>query len=206
MGLVGRRQDVALVMAKHELSERHACKLLEVDRSSYRYEPQPDRNAELRQKLIELAKQKTRYGYRRLLALLERRGWAVNHKRLERLYRQEHLAVRRLKRKRLIRPAAPMTEVQRADQEWSMDFVMDGLATGRAIRALTVVDSYTRECLAIEVDSCLSSRRVTRTLEWIISQRANPDALRCEMIHSNVRVTRRLDRQLSTSIARHSRV
>jgi len=180
MELVGRRQDVALVMAKHELSERHACKLLEVDRSSYRYEPQPDRNAELRQKLIELAKQKTRYGYRRLLALLERRGWAVNHKRLERLYRQEHLAVRRLKRKRLIRPAAPMTEVQRADQEWSMDFVMDGLATGRAIRALTVVDSYTRECLAIEVDSCLSSRRVTRTLEWIISQRANPDALRCD--------------------------
>ncbi len=61
-----------------------------------------------------------------------------------------------------------------------MDFVMDGLATGRAIRALTVVDSYTRKCLAIEVDSCLSSRRVTRTLDWIISQRHQPDALRCD--------------------------
>jgi len=127
-------------MAEHSLSERHACKLLEVDRSSYRYEPQPDRNADLRQRLVELAKQKPRYGYRRLLALLGRRGWVVNPKRLERLYREEHLAVRRLKRKRLIRPAAPMTNVQRADQEWSMDFVMDGLATGRAIRALTVVD------------------------------------------------------------------
>jgi putative transposase len=168
------------VMAEHSLSERHACKLLDVDRTSYRYEPQPDRNAELREKLVELAKQKPRYGYRRLLALLGRRGWTVNHKRLERLYREEHLAVRRLKRKRLVRPAAPMTDVRRADQEWSMDFVMDGLATGRAIRALTVVDSYTRECLAIEVDSCLSSRRVTRTLEWIISQRSRPGAVRCD--------------------------
>jgi putative transposase len=178
--LVGQRQDVALMMAEHSLSERHACKLLDLDRASYRYEPQPDRNAELREKLVELAKQKPRYGYRRLWALLERRGWVVNHKRLYRLYREEHLAVRRLKRKRLIRPAAPMTEVERADQEWSMDFVMDGLATGRAIRALTVVDSYTRECLAIEVDSCLSSRRVTRTLEWIIDQRSRPEAVRCD--------------------------
>jgi putative transposase len=180
VGLVGQRQDVALVMAEHSLSQRHACKLLDVDRTSYRYEPQPDRNAELREKLVELAKQKPRYGYRRLLALLGRRGWVVNHKRLERLYREEQLAVRRLKRKRLLRPAAPMTDVERADQEWSMDFVMDGLATGRAIRALTVVDSYTRECLAIEVDSCLSSRRVTRTLDWIISQRSRPDAVRCD--------------------------
>jgi putative transposase len=149
------------VMAEHSLSERHTCKLLEVDRSGYRYEPQPDRNAKVREKLIELAKQKPRYGYRRLLALLQRRGWVVNHKRL-------------------IRPAAPMTQVQRADQEWSMDFLMDGLATGRAIRALTVVDSYTRECLAIEVDSCLSSRRVTRTLDWIVAQRRKPEALRSD--------------------------
>ena len=153
------------MMAEHRLSQRRACKLLGVDRTSYRYEPQPDRNVELREKLIELAKQKPRYGYRRLLALLGRHGWRVNHKRLERLYQEEHLAVRRLKRKRLVRPAAPMTQVQQANQEWSMDFLMDGLATGRAIRAFTVVDSYTRECLAIEVDSCLSSRRVTRVLE-----------------------------------------
>lgn len=168
------------MMAEYGLSQRRACKLLDLDRSSYRYEPQPDRNGELRQVLIELAKQKPRYGYRRLQAVLERRGWRVNHKRLERLYQQEHLAVRRLKRKRLLRPAAPMTEARRVDQEWSMDFLMDGLATGRAIRALTIVDSYTRECLAIEMDSCLSSRRVTRTLEWIISQRSRPEALRCD--------------------------
>jgi putative transposase len=164
-------------MAQHSLSERHACKLLEVDRTSYRYEPQPDRNAELREKLIELAKQKPRYGYRRLHALLGRRGWVVNHKRLERLYREAHLAVRRLKRKRLIRPAAPMTQVERPDQEWSMDFLMDGLATGRAVRALTVVDSYTRECLAIEVDTALPGERVARVLDRLIKSGRKPEVI-----------------------------
>src|SRR5258706_4957136 len=123
-------------------------------RRSYRSEPQPDRNAALREQLIRLARQKPRYGYRRLGVLLDRSGQRVNHKRLYRIYREEHLAVRRLKRKRLIRPAAPIAVLARANQEWSMDFVMDGLATGRILRMLTVVDSYTRECLAIEVDSC----------------------------------------------------
>lgn len=166
--------------AEHGLSERRACKLLEVDRSSYRYEPKPDRNAELRQELMALARQRPRYGYRRLGVLLKRREWVVNHKRLERIYREEHLAVRRLRRKRLFRPAAPMTDVRQANQEWSADFLMDGLSSGRAVRVLTVVDNYTRECLAIEVDSCLSSRRVTRVLEWIMLQRGVPAAIRCD--------------------------
>jgi putative transposase len=167
-------------MAECSLSERRACKLLEVDRSSYRYEPQPDRNAALRQELIALARQKPRYGYRRLGVLLERRGYKANHKRLYRLYREERLAVRRLRRKRLVRPAATAATLNRPNQEWSMDFVMDGLATGRALRLLPVVDNYTRECLAIEVDSCLSSQRVTRVLEWVMEQRGKPDTLRCD--------------------------
>jgi putative transposase len=171
---------VALAMAECRLSERRACKLLEMDRSSYRYEPQPDRNAALRRELIALARQKPRYGYRRLGVLLERRGLRANHKRLYRLYREERLAVRRLRRKRLARPAAAVAMLIRANQEWSMDFVMDGLATGRALRLLTVVDNYTRECLAIEVDSCLSSQRVTRVLEWVMEQRGGPETVRCD--------------------------
>jgi putative transposase len=135
------------VVAEYGVSERRACKLLEMARSSYRYEPQPDRNAALREELIALARQKPRYGYRRLGVLLERRGHGVNHKRLYRIYREEHLAVRRLKRKRLVRPGAPIATLSRANQEWSIDFVMDGLATGRVLRMLTVVDGYTRECL-----------------------------------------------------------
>lgn len=171
---------MALVVEKFPMSERQACKLLEVDRGSYRYEPRPRDDGRLREEMVALAKQKPRYGYRRLGVLLARRGWKMNHKKLYRLYREEHLAVRRLKRKRLVRPAAPVAQLTRANQEWAMDFVMDGLATGRAVRALTVVDEYTRECLAIEVDSCLSSRRVTRVLEWAIQQRGKPEALRCD--------------------------
>ncbi len=85
------------------MSERKACKLLEVDRSSYVYEPRPDRNIELREELVKLARQKPRYGYRRLHVLLERRGHAVNVKRVYRLYVAEGLSVRRRKRKRLVR-------------------------------------------------------------------------------------------------------
>jgi putative transposase len=167
-------------MQEFGLSERQACRLLDVDRSSYRYEPQPRDDGRLREEMVTLAKQKPRYGYRRLGVLLERRGWKMNHKKLYRLYREEHLAVRRLRRKRLVRPAAPVAELTRANQEWAMDFVMDGLATGRAVRALTLVDEHTRECLAIEVDSCLSSRRVTRVLEWVIQMRGKPGSLRCD--------------------------
>jgi len=167
-------------MTEHRFSERQACKLLEMDRSSYRYEPQPDRNALLRQDLIAAAKRHPRYGYRMLAVKLKGQGWQVNHKRLERLYRQEHLMVRRMKRKRLCRVPQPMTSVDRANQEWSMDFVADGLETGRAIRALTVIDSHTRESPAIEVDSSLTSRRVTRVLDRIIEQRGKPQAVRCD--------------------------
>jgi len=171
---------VAFVVEKFQRSERQACKLLEVDRSSYRYDPRPRDDGRIREEMVALAKQKPRYGYRRLGVLLARRGWKLNHKRLYRLYREEHLAVRRLKRKRLVRPAAPVAELTRANQEWAMDLVVDGLGTGRALRALTAVDEYTRECLAIEVDSCLSSRRVTRVLEWVIQQRGKPEAVRCD--------------------------
>jgi putative transposase len=106
MELVGQRRDVALVMVDHGLSERHACKLMEVDRSSYRYERTSKPDTELRRKLVELAMQKPRYGYRQLDVLLARGGKQVNQKCIYRLYREENLAVRRLKRKR----------VQRSDQ------------------------------------------------------------------------------------------
>ena len=97
-----------------------------------------------------------------------------------RVYSEEHLAVRRLKRKRLVRPAPEGALLSRPNQEWAIDFVADGLATGRGLRMLTVVDSFTRECPAIEVDTGLSSRRVTRVLEWIISQRGAPEVIRCD--------------------------
>jgi putative transposase len=137
---------VAFVSAQFGQSEGTACKLLGVDRSSYRYEPKPDRNAELREELIKLARQKPRFGYRRLHAILERRGEAVNVKRIYRLYTEAGLAVRRRRRQRLARDPLASARLLRANQEWAMDFIVDGLANGRMVRILSVVDAYTREC------------------------------------------------------------
>ena len=180
MELVSVRRDVAFVMAEYGFSERQACKLVGMNRGSYRYEARPDRNQQLRQDLIALAREKPRYGYRRLFALLKRRGCQVNLKRIHRLYQEEKLGVRRMKRKRLRRAAALNEGLTGANQQWALDFVSDGIATGRGLRILTVVDSYTRECPVIAVDTSLSSRRVTRILEKVIAERGAPKTLRCD--------------------------
>jgi putative transposase len=180
MELVSARRDVALLVSEHQLSERQACRLLDLDRATYRYEARPDSNSQLREALLALAREKPRYGYRRLWAILDRRGWKVNVKRVYRLYRAEGLMVRRLKRKRLKRQEPINSLISRPNQEWALDFVSDALATGRALRALTTVDSYTRECPAIEVASGISSRQVTRTLDRIIEDRGKPASLRCD--------------------------
>jgi putative transposase len=99
--------------------------------------------------------------------------------RIYRLYRAEGLAVRRLKRKRLSRVAVA-SHLVRSNQEWALDFACDTLATGRAIRVLAVVDAFTRENLSLEVDTSLSSRRVTRSLEEVIEHRGKPEAIRCD--------------------------
>jgi putative transposase len=151
-----------------------------VERSSYRYEPRPDRNAELRIELVTLARQKPRYGYRRLHALLSRRGYEVNVKRIYRLYVEERLMVRRKKRKRLVRERATAPRLTGANQEWAMDFIVDGLATGRMVRILSVVDAYTRECLALEADTSLGSGRVTRVLDRLILERGRPENVRSD--------------------------
>jgi putative transposase len=169
-----------LVSGEYRLSERRACKLVGVDRASYRYEPRPDRNAELRAELVKLARQKPRYGYRRLHAVLERRGERVNVKRVYRLYAAEGLAVRRRRRKRLLRDHVAEPRLARANQEWAMDFIVDGLANGRMVRILSVVDAFTRECLALEADTSLGSGRVTRVLDRLIEERGVPENVRSD--------------------------
>jgi putative transposase len=178
--LVSARRDVTFVRNEYRFSERQACRLLDVDRTSFRYEARPDRNAGLTEALLELARQKPRYGYRRLWAVLARRGWAVNVKRVYRLYCREGLAVRRLKRKRLVRSAPINAHLTNANQEWALDFVTDGTASGRGLRMLTVVDSFTRECPAIEVNTGLSGRQVTRVLERAMADRGKPRTVRCD--------------------------
>ena len=160
------RRDVAFVMNEYRFSERRACRLLEIDRASYRYDARPDRNEQLREALVAEARQNPRFGYRRLwVVLTKKRGMKVDVKRVHRLYREEGLAVRRLKRKRIIRPVPSGAGVMAPNQEWAMDFVSDSLASGRSIRALTVVDSFTRECPVIEVATGISGQAVTRALD-----------------------------------------
>ena len=172
---------MVLTMTEHHLSERQACRLMEVDRSAYRYEPRPDRNAELRKALRAAAERHPRFGYRRLWVILtSREGWQVGIGRVHRLCRQEGLAVPRQKRQRL-RGVAPVNPLlTRPNQEWALDFVSDSLSSGRALRALTIVDSYTRVCPAIEVGTGMSSRQVTRTLDRIIERYGAPASLRCD--------------------------
>jgi putative transposase len=173
------RKDVAFAVEQFSLTERRVCKLVGLDRSSYRYEPRPDHNAALRQEVVNLARQKPRYGYRRLHALVSKGGFGASVQRVYRLYRAEGLMVRRLKRKRLAR-VAMASHLVRSNQEWALDFVSDSLATGRGIRVLTIVDAFTRENLSLEVDMSLSSRRVTRALEAVVDRRGNPEAIRCD--------------------------
>jgi putative transposase len=133
---------------------------------------------ELRQRMRGLALERPRFGYRRLRALLTREGWKVNHKRVYRLYRLEDLVVRRRRRKRLARGmGTPTAAPRRWNERWSMDFVSDCTAGGQTIRALTLVDDYTRECLAIVVDTSLGGLRVRRILEHVIGQRGRPESI-----------------------------
>lgn len=164
---------------QYAMSERHACRLIGLARSTKRYQRRSsDADQVLRQRLRTLALSRPRFGYRRLGVLLAREGRKANHKRIYRLYRLEGLMVRRRRRKRLVRGMDQMAPApQRNNERWSMDFVSDSLAGGRTIRALTLVDDYTRECLAIEVDTSLGGMRVRRVLEAVIAKRGRPERI-----------------------------
>jgi putative transposase len=170
-----RRAAVLFLGEGRGLSERRACGLLATHRSTARYRAHGRSDADIRARLRELAAEKRRYGYRRLHVLLRREGMLVNHKCVERIYREEGLSVRRRKRKRAagVRAETWLPATQ-PDQRWSLDFVSDALCWGRKLRMLTVVDTYTRESLAIEVDTSLSGTRVARVLDRIIGERDVP--------------------------------
>jgi putative transposase len=174
-----RRAMVQRVQAHYGLSERRACRLVGIGRSALRYRPRARADDQpLRQRLRELAAQRPRFGYRRLHVLLRREGVIVNHKRVERLYREEGLAVRRRTRKRVARDGRGRATVpERPNQQWGVDFISDALAWGRRIRLFTVVDVFTREALAIEVDTSLPGVRVVRVLERLVAERGAPDEI-----------------------------
>ena len=156
-------------------SQRRACSLIGLAPKSYRYASLRSDDADVRRRLRALASERRRFGYRRLHILLKREGIVVNHKKLYRLYREERLTVRRRGgRKRALGTRAPMTLPQGPNQRWSLDFVADQLVDGRRFRVLVVVDDFTRECLALVVDTSLSGIRVARELDTLIGARGKP--------------------------------
>lgn len=156
-------------------SQRRACALVGMVPKTFRYVMRRGDDAGLRTRLRVLAAERRRFGYRRLHILLRREGIRLNHKKLFRLYREERLTVRRRGgRKRALGTRAPMPLPQGPNQRWSLDFVSDTLADGRRFRVLVVVDDFTRECLALVVDTSLSGRRVARELDRIVALRGLP--------------------------------
>jgi putative transposase len=173
-----RRSVVAFLQEHHRLSERRACKIVGLCRSSCRYQAKPSNDAEIRARLRELAEQRRKFGAPRLHTLLRREGYLINHKRTERLYREEGLSLRRKKRrKRGSHLRVVLAGPGRVNQHWSMDFVADSLFNGRRLRILTVVDDFSKECPVLEVDHSLTGKRVTRVLERVALTRGLPEVI-----------------------------
>ena len=162
----------------HGLGITRACGLVGISRSLYRYRSRRPDCARLRERIRELAGEKRRYGYRRIHVLLRREGWTVNRKCTYRLYREAGLAVRRRKRKRLgLFERKPLPKPAVVNRSWSMDFIADGLSDGRRLRCLTIVDDFSRECLALKVDTSITGRRVVAVLERLTDLRRVPQSI-----------------------------
>jgi putative transposase len=170
-----RREAVAHLCTRHEVSQRRACFVLGIDRSSVRYRSVRPDDADLREAMKAVASERRRFGYRRVHVMLERQGWHVNQKKLRRLYREEKLQVRkRGGRKRALGTRRPMLVPERPNERWSLDFVSDAFTDGRRFRILAIVDDFSRECLALVADTSLSGLRVTRELTALMTRRGRP--------------------------------
>lgn len=173
-----RRQAAGFLQADFEVSERRACSVVELPRATCRYQSERVEDPQLRKDLHQLAAERPRAGYRMLHQMLKRKGWAVNHKLVYRVYREERLMVRKRIRKRIA--AAHRQHLDspvRPDQRWSMDFVTDALTDGRVFRTLNIIDDFSRECVAIEVDTSMGGARVARVLARLAAQRGLPERI-----------------------------
>ncbi|WP_392567223.1 MULTISPECIES: IS3 family transposase [Xanthobacter] len=169
------RRAVAHLVQHHAMSERRACKATGCCRMTVRYQAARPDDGVLRERMKAMAAERRRFGYRRLHVLLRREGFAVNHKRLFRIYREERLMVRRRGgRKRAMGTRAPILTPLAPNERWSLDFVSDQFTDGRRFRILTIVDDCTRECVSLLADTSLSGLRVARELDRLIAERGRP--------------------------------
>ena len=176
----GRRQQVAYAK-KRGLSKTKACKLLLVARSTLSYKSKLDeKDAPVIDRMAELARENPRYGYRRIRALLGREGLPMSPRRAYRLWRKGGLKVPRKRRRRVPTKTARPTPPEGRNHVWCYDFVFDACANGLALKCLTVVDEFTRECLAIDVSGSIRSARVIDVMARLITVHGAPAFIRSD--------------------------
>jgi putative transposase len=169
------------VVSRFGLSKRRACMIVNLNRSTSQYKAMPCEDENLRNRMKELAHTHKRYGSPRLHLLLKREGLVINHKRTERIYREEGLSLRkRRRRKRLSLPRVPMPAASRVNEVWSLDFLSDALADGRRFRILALVDDFTRVSPGILIDTSIPARKVTMFLDQICSIFGYPERIRVD--------------------------
>ena len=166
------------LLAEFTSSERHVCGLMAVPRSSCRYRSRRD-DSRIQERLRELAREHPRFGYRRLYLYL-REEMTVNHKKVQRVYRELGLSVKRTGRKHLRRALQPRPALTAPRQEWALDFASDVTAAGQRFRVLGVIDGFTRQSLVLDTSTSFPSRRVTRELERAMAAHGKPHAIRCD--------------------------
>ena len=175
------RRDWVRWMQTRGLSQRHGLAIAGMSASSLRYEPRPDRNAHLRQRIVSLAQRHRRYGAGMIYLKLRQAGQCVNHKRVERLYGLEKLQIKRRRRKKIpVAERQPLVRPGAANEVWSMDFVFDRVAGGRVIKCLVIVDDATHECLATVAEHNIGGTHLTRILDQVCSQRGRPTVIRSD--------------------------
>jgi putative transposase len=178
--VAARREAVQLLVARG-LSQRRACVLLQLRRSTFGYQARPERNTELSTQLQELARRHPRYGYRRVWALLRRRGQRVNKKHVHRLWKQARLQVRKVTRqRRLAHRAMIPVQATQPGHVWTYDFLHDRCLKGTPLKVLTVMDEFTREGLALAVATSLPSARVLAILQGLIVTHGAPQFVRSD--------------------------
>lgn len=172
-----KRQAVALVEEVFQVSQRRACRVLNVERRWIDYRSRKD-DSVLRERLRALAGERRRFGYKRLAIMLRREGQCHNLKKVYRVYKEEGLAVKRRKsRKRAIGTRLPLPRPDKINQVWSLDFISDALADGRRFRVLGVMDQCSRECLALVIDTSIGGARVARELGLLVALRGKPHCI-----------------------------
>jgi len=175
------RRELVRYMTERGLSERHALRVLRMSASALRYAPAPDRDGELRERIVTLAQRHRRYGAGMIYLKLRQAGVVVNHKRVERIYAGERLQVRRRKRKKVpVGERQPLLRPEAVNQTWSMDFVFDRTADGRVIKCLAIVDDGSTEAVAIQAERAISGIAVTRILDRLALERGLPQVIRTD--------------------------